>query len=147
MAKKLQRYPFQGNSGVDKIKKEAIMKTDKVSFGTRPLIGDIVATKGLPKYKQKLTEGIFDAFEKLSKNGIDDQFSINIGPKRGAKKLSRKDISKFIIDSYEKLTKSNKQTTTTCGYPKPAKTKVSKSHSEKIEKLLNLFGFDDWTRA
>lgn len=65
------------------------MKTDKISFGTKPQIGDIAASCALSKYKKVLTDGLFDAFEKLSK----------------------KNISKFIIDSYEKLTKSDKKTT------------------------------------
>lgn len=62
------------------------MKTDKVSFGTTPLIGDIAARNGLRKYNVKLTDGIIDAFEKLSQNNVDDKLIINIGRKVGAKK-------------------------------------------------------------
>lgn len=62
------------------------MKTDKISFGTKPLIGDIAAHKGLRKYNARLTDGILDAFEKLSQNNVDDLLVINLGHKIGAKK-------------------------------------------------------------
>lgn len=62
------------------------MKTDKVSFGTKPLIGDMSAHNGLRKYNVKLTDGIIDAFEKLSKNNVDDKLILKIGQKTGAKK-------------------------------------------------------------
>jgi len=61
------------------------MKTDNISFGTSPSIGSNMATAGLPKYKMALTEGIYDAFDKLSKNGIDDNVNIHLGVNSKAK--------------------------------------------------------------
>lgn len=62
------------------------MKTDKISFGTNPYIFENGVDKGLPKYRETLTAGILDAFEKLSNNSIDDKLYLNIMPKFGAKK-------------------------------------------------------------
>lgn len=62
------------------------MKTDKVSFGTKPMIGYMSGTNGLLKCRESLSTNLFHAFKTLSKNGIDDQLAFNFGIKHGAKK-------------------------------------------------------------
>lgn len=62
------------------------MKTDKVSFGTKPMIGDISGTNGLLKCRESFTTGLSYVFKTLSQNGIDDQLAFNFGIKQGAKK-------------------------------------------------------------
>lgn len=155
------------------------MKTDKISFGTKPVIGEISAHTGLTKYKRKITYGIYDAFQQLSKNNADDELYIIIGMSSKDKnlssdllelsywnkvteadakttikssltldpkyleKLSKKVIVKKILDSYELLKGSNKQTDTIVGHPLPGENKPSKAHKEVIEKLKNEFGFGD----
>lgn len=157
------------------------MKTDKISFGTNPFIGEISAKTGLPKYRKSLTNGIFDAFEKLSQNGTDDTIYIKLGPRKGAKKISTEAleisyfinngkanpicksaiafspktlekfskyrISKLILDTYEKLKKSNKKTDAVIDYPSRARNNISNTHLKKIGELVKLFGMDDWTCA
>lgn len=54
------------------------MKTDKVSFCSNPIIRSDGIWMALPKYKKRLAAGILDSFEKLSKNGVEDQVFINI---------------------------------------------------------------------
>lgn len=145
------------------------MKTSQVSFGTKPRIGIERATCALPKYGENLTEGILDAFKKLEKNGIDDKFWLIIGPTTKRKKittdvielqynyqsslsaspktlekLDKSQISDFILKTYEKLKGSHKNSDFSPGYgvgaPQP-----SIAHQRKINKLLKLFGQNDWT--
>lgn len=152
------------------------MKTDKISFGTTPLIGNIAARNGLPKYKKGLADGIFDAFQKLATNNINDKLYIRLGIKKGAKKVStdaleisyypnrtqkstkssfafspktlekfsKKRISNLILETYEKLKISNKETDAVSDYPCPSSKKISNIHSKKINELLDAFGIDDW---
>lgn len=175
------------------------MKTDKISFGTKPYIGDYMAEVGLPKYKKALTEGILDAFEKLAKNGVNDVLSLHLGVNGKQKDLGRvrvylnndkshniigipekfyndvlqlsympegateyqssttlnpkiwgnfpkKFISKLIINTYKKLTKSNKNNEIATGIPyqKPGKKLyTSEAHQQKINELVDKFGSDD----
>lgn len=157
------------------------MKTNSInniSFGTKPLIGDNQAYSALPKYSINLTKGILDAFEKLSKNGIDDVLVINIGKNGNAKKASTdilhihysKDgkplsgisfspktlsgkssnkISRIIRESYDILKNSKRQDKLNSGgySTQPAGLKISKQHKNKINQLVKIFGFDDWTCA
>lgn len=142
------------------------MKTDKISFGTTPYIFETGANKGLPKYREALTAGILDSFEKLSHNNIDDKLYLNIMPKFGAKKpttdvieisyhpimsetcqssivispkslekKSEKYISKLLINLYEKLKKSNKQTNASGGDIMGTPKKISKKHLNLLDKL------------
>lgn len=147
------------------------MKTDKISFGTSPSIADLRATNGLPKYKKCLTEGILDAFQKLSQNGIGDKLYVSIGPitnkqKRATdvlvitynsqssvilnpktlEKFSKNRISKLIMETYEKLKVSHKNPNINPGYPTGTPI-VSTAHQEKIQKLLDWFGLDDLAGA
>lgn len=62
------------------------MKTDKISFGTKPQIGDMSASISLPKYKKVLTDAIYDTFTKWKENGINDEISFCFGPNIKAKK-------------------------------------------------------------
>lgn len=128
------------------------MKTDKISFGTKPSIGYISAQSGLPKYSDRLTQGIYNAFYELSHNGINDQFIINIKPKPKAKnpltdhiellyfnsqntyqssitlsprnlaRLEINEISKKLVDSYKLLKQSTKKSLLGVGYPETVNT-------------------------
>jgi hypothetical protein len=154
------------------------MKTDKISFGTRPYIGWFMADSGLPKYNEKLAGGILNAFETLAKNGVDDEFYIHLGMKDGAKSkyidvlqlshkskgkaesstalnpdswvfklLPEKYISKIILNNYKKLTTSTKQKNVASDIPfqnPDSEISISKTHQEKITKLIKKFGLDDY---
>jgi len=63
------------------------MKTDKISFGTKPHIDYIAAKAALPKYQQNLTEGIINAFKNLAKNKNNNNLYLNIGIKQDLKNL------------------------------------------------------------
>lgn len=157
------------------------MKTDKISFGTNPRIGEMSANIALPKYSNKLTEGIIDAFTKLAKNDINDELIINIGRKRDAirpttdvlelsywakkpdsgsestfisstsfspktlSKMTTKSISELILKTYEGLKNSPKKTNLVAYYPQASKTKTTAFQQERINVLLDKFGFDDFT--
>lgn len=79
-------------------------------------------------------------------DGLNLKSSLTLNPKT-LQKYSGKQISKIILESYEKLKKSNK-TTNAIGYytSKPTK-KVSKKHAQKIKELVSKYGFDDFTCA
>ena len=141
------------------------MKSDKVSFGTRPEVGYYRAINGLPKYSKKLTLGLLDAFEKLSANGVEDHLFMGMSPKHGAKNLttdvielcyytkpnsyqsitafspktlakrSVREISEFIISTYEELKKSNKKVVLGRGFPISDRVKAGKEHWQKILEL------------
>lgn len=80
-----------------------ITQVDNKSFGTRPMIGYIAANDGLSKYSIELTNGIIDSFEKLSKNGINDQLRIDVGHKNYAKrrKTDSFEVSLWLEDRYK----------------------------------------------
>lgn len=156
-----------------------IAKTDNVSFGTKPLIG-VISAGALCGYKPALTKGILDAFQKLEKNGVDDKLVVRLGY-AGAKKkttnaldiaifdsvkyksstkfsprtlanLTKEEISNFIIETYNKLIKSNRKASNHIYYPLAnPKSKnfedLSPTHREKLMDLVNKYGFDDWTCA
>jgi len=156
------------------------MKTDKISFGTKPLIGDFSARVGLPKYKKTLTDGIFDAFQQLTKNNVDDELALSFGIKPVSKStycdvldlsyfkkedgdktgmffkssigfslaslenLSRKNITKLILQSYELLTQSKAKSGVISAIPiQKSEIKISQAHKDSIDKLLNEFSYDD----
>lgn len=64
---------------------EGYMKTDKISFGTRPTIGKQLAKQGISKYGENLAEGITKTFTKLLENGTDDFVDIKLGKRIGIK--------------------------------------------------------------
>lgn len=78
------------------------MKTDKISFGTRPTIGCFTAELGLSKYREGLTSGILDAYEKLSKNKINDSIDIKIGVKKEGKSKYVDSLEIFYYPKYDK---------------------------------------------
>lgn len=138
------------------------MKTDNISFGTKPSIGYISAQNGLPKYSDRLAQGIYNAFSELSSNGINDQFIINIKPKPKAKnpltdhiellyfnpqntyqssitlsprnlaKLQINEISRKLVDSYKLLKQSTQKCLLGVGYPETANTLESKKLIAKL---------------
>lgn len=61
------------------------MKIDKTSFGTHTTIGELAAKIALPKYNQSLSEGIFDAFQKLRENGTNDELDLFFALKQKTK--------------------------------------------------------------
>lgn len=107
------------------------MKTDKISFGTNPYIFDTGAYKGLPKYKKTLTEGIIDAFVKLSHNNTDDKLFLNIMPKFGAKRPT----TDIIEISYHPIMNEACQSSIVIS-PKSLEKK-SKKHISKL--LINIY--------
>lgn len=143
------------------------MKTDKISFGTKPQIGCISVENGLTKYKKKLSYGILDAFTKLSANGVDDMLVINVkrdtkakrpttdilelayftdkdfksstilSPK-GLQKLNAKAISKKIQTIYKYLTRSNQKEETHGSYPEMLLTGMKKLSIQHKKALTKL---------
>jgi hypothetical protein len=149
------------------------MKIDKISFGTRPQIGELQAKLGLPKYNINLTTGILEAFDKLSLNRINDTINVLIYPrfknqkitntdflqlsysnrrdKRGfsnifnpekIQKLSKKEVSKFIINGYEQLKNSNKRIENLghSYFPRGTPKIISKQHEAAITELTDKYG-------
>lgn len=148
------------------------MKTDKVSFGTRPRISEINAMSGLPKYKLALTDGILSAFEKLSQNGVDDVLELAISPKFDAKRrttdvlklsylkdkavqssvvlsprrlqnLSPSRISKLIISAYNEMKSSKSKVISTATNAYGTPSKTPEKLASQIQVLLKKFGSDD----
>lgn len=146
-----------------------------ISFGTKILIGDLGARNSLPKHKKALTEGLLIATKKLSCNDISDKLVFNFqGTGKDLKidilnidfysqnneyqsslnkklskldKITPKKVAKFILDSYDKLKNSKQQNSSKGYYPVPSNTKITKVHRNKINELIDSFGFDDWTCA
>ncbi|MDD3419258.1 MAG: hypothetical protein PHE78_01515 [Candidatus Gastranaerophilales bacterium] len=55
-------------------------------------------------------------------------------------------IAKWIEDACSSLMKSKSKKPSLSGYPKPRDTKITKGHKEKIQTLVDTFGYDDWVR-
>lgn len=55
-------------------------------------------------------------------------------------------IIKWIEDACSSLMKSKSKKTALSGYPKPRDIKITKGHKEKIQTLIDDFGYDDWVR-
>lgn len=68
---------------------------NNVTFGTGSHINYVTAINELPKYNINLTKGLFDAFDKLYSNGVEDKIVAQIGKN---KNISDSDILK--IDYY-----------------------------------------------
>lgn len=148
---------------------------NKLSFGTKPLIGDNQSYRALPKYGINIANGILNAFERLSKNGIDDQLVINMGRNTSAKridtdildisywknnefissktlspktlsKLSSKKISTLIMRTYKQLQASKiKENVSMDWAVQKGIKKISKRHISQMKLLIDKFGYDDWT--
>lgn len=154
-----------------------VNNTNKLYFGTKPLIGDNQSHRALPNYGINITNGILYAFERLAKNGIDDQLVINLGRNTSAKridtdildisywknnrfissktlspktlsKFSSKKISTLIIRTYKKLqTSTTKENVSMDWAAQKSTKKISKRHLSQINLLIDKFGYDDWTCA
>lgn len=94
------------------------MKTDKISFGTKPSIGVFMADVGLRKYNEKLTEGILDAFEKLSKNGINDELNLHLGVNGTQKQMGQIKVSQRSYQKFKRNLLKNKLINPTVDIPK-----------------------------
>ena len=80
-------------------------------------------------------------------NGIIYKSSMSFSPKT-LQKFSKKEISKLILDTYEKLTKSKKISKEgVVNYSSRPLKKVTEVHTKKIIELTTKYGFDDWTCA
>ncbi len=128
------------------------------NFGTRPLIGDIAANNGLRKYNINLTKGILDAFEKLSKNNIDDELVLNIGHKTGAKKYATDSLELlFFKKDFSKNTPNSLICQSSVSFsPKTLEKMTAKKITqlllnsyEKLKKCttLNLYNIDNYASS
>lgn len=72
-----------------------INNLNNTSFGTGSHINYVTAINELPKYNINLTKGLFDAFDKLYCNGVEDKIVAQIGKNKA---ISDSDIIK--IDYY-----------------------------------------------
>lgn len=145
-------------------------KTNTLSFGTKCAIDEVPARYGLPKYKKSLTNGIYGAFEDLSKNKNKDMFIITMGPtdasketvddigffyvnKKGNLKSSfqmkvqtlanktEKGVKKFVLDKYNSLKQSTKDVAYINANPV---ADFSKTKSSKmLDSLMAKFCIDD----
>lgn len=57
------------------------MKTDKISFGTNSYITEQALRNELRKYPPRLSQGLYDFFEILEKDGKNDSLIIDLGYK------------------------------------------------------------------
>ncbi len=144
---------------------------NNTNFGTKCYIGEIGAELNLKKYNKKLTSGILDAFNKLSKNNNKDILSLSIGTPKDVPfaainltyfnkegnyqssfnilpdnliKSSKKYISKFIQEQYEKLRSTTYKASDVIYFENNGQNiKIKKSHKNLIKELCHKYGSDD----
>lgn len=89
-----------------------------------------------------ISRWIKDGTGQLRLNG-----SVSLSPKT-LEKLSKTQVSKLIMKTYEKLKVSTKNCKIGVdNYASRPMKKVSKKHAEIIKELIKKYGFDDWTCA
>jgi len=154
-----------------------INNNSNISFGSSVRVANLSARAALSRYDIKVVKSLINASEKLSGNGVKDLLVFNFHDGKGFDKAKKNDtlhmsfwptekncqssiqkklsvlekmtpekITKFILDTYEKLKISRKKSAVG-SYPKKPTEKISRQKSEKINELVDAYGYDDWTCA
>lgn len=138
----LRKYKINLTNGLlsafDELSKNGIQ--DELCF----LMGHRVGAKKLKTDIIELSLYINNSIMKLE--GITLKSSLTLNPKT-LQKYPGKRISKIILESYEKLKKTNKTTNAINYYTSKPTKKVSNKHVQKINELVSKYGFDDFTCA